>query len=72
VRAALDGDERAIGDQRRQPRGGRVEREDPVFGAVDDEYGDVDLWQMSAGSEKAPGIDGDEEGITAGKPLLER
>ena len=56
VRAALDGDERAIGDQRRQPRGGRVEREDPVLGAVHDEHGDVDLRQVSA-EVGQPGVD---------------
>src|SRR3954452_13903950 len=47
VRAALDRDESAIGNQRGKPRGGRVERKGAVLSAVHDEYRDVDLRQIS-------------------------
>ncbi len=45
-----------IGDQRRQPRRGGVERQDPVLGAVDDERRDVDLRQVAA-EVGQPGVD---------------
>src|SRR5258707_14345675 len=56
VRTALDRDERAIGNQRRKPRGGRVERKDAVLGSVHDEHRDVDLRQISP-EVGQPGID---------------
>src|SRR5439155_22849536 len=56
VRPALDRDERAIGNQRRKPRGGRLERKDAVLRAVHDEYRDVDLREISP-EVGQPGID---------------
>src|SRR6476660_7361905 len=56
VRTALDRDESAIGNQRREPRGGRVERKDAVLGAVHNEYRDVDLRQVRP-EVGQPGID---------------
>src|SRR3954466_3647421 len=56
VRAALDRDESAIGNQRRKPCGGRLERKDAVLSAVHDEYRDVDLRQISP-EVGQPGID---------------
>src|SRR6185312_3042824 len=56
VRTALDRDKSAIGNQRRKPRRGRVERKNAVVGAVHDEYRDVDLRQISA-EVGQPGID---------------
>ena len=56
VRTALYRDERAIGNQRRKARRGRVERKDAVLGTVHDQHRDVDLRQI--GSEVGqPGID---------------
>jgi len=46
VRASLDGDEGHVGDQVGQAGGRRLEREDPVLDAVDDEDRDVDLRQV--------------------------
>src|SRR5882757_6435436 len=56
VRPALDGDERAIGNQGRKPRRGRVERQEAVLSAVHDEYRDVDLRQIRP-EVGQPGID---------------
>src|SRR5256714_1884114 len=56
VRPALDRDEHAIGNQRRKPRGGRLEGKDAVLSAVHDEYRDVELRQISP-EVGQPGID---------------
>jgi hypothetical protein len=48
VRAALHRHEREVVDQRRQALCGRLERQDPVFGAVDDQHRHVDLRQVVA------------------------
>src|SRR4051812_11985394 len=56
VRAALDRDERAIGNQRGKPRRGRLERKGAVLSTVHDEYRDVDLRQISP-EVGEPGID---------------
>ena len=48
VRASLDRDELELVQQRRQPRGGRRVREDPVLGAVHDQHRDVDLRQVAS------------------------
>src|SRR3954451_21945470 len=56
VRSALDRDERAIGNQRRKPRCGRLERKDAILSAVHDKYRDVDLRQISP-EVGQPGID---------------
>src|SRR5260221_4606842 len=56
VWSALDRDERAIGNQRRKPRGRRHERKEAVLRAVHDEYGDVDLREISP-EVGQPGID---------------
>src|ERR1700730_5193583 len=56
VRTALDRDKRAIGNQRRKRRRGRLERKDAILGAVHDEHWDVDLRQISP-EVGQPGID---------------
>ena len=44
--AAFDGDKLEVVDQRGQPLGRRLERENPILGAVHDQGGDVDLRQV--------------------------
>src|SRR6185437_6018539 len=65
VRAALDGDEREILDQRGQPGGGGRIRQDPVGVPVDEQSRDVDLGQVGA-EVGEPGVHAGPGGVGRG------
>ena len=56
VRAALDRDQLQVVDQCRQPLRGRLEGQDPIFRAVNDQRGHIDLRQVIA-EVGQPGVD---------------
>src|ERR1700722_17489339 len=56
VWTALDRNKRAVGNQRRKPRRGHLERKDAIVGAVQDEHGNVDVRQVGA-EVGQPGVD---------------